>query len=392
MPARRFSLQLSLFNIFLFLGMGVQLPFLPLWLKYKGLEAGEIGIVIAAMTAIRVVAAPLGAFIADRYGNRRRVIAVSALVSFAGYVVMANVEGLWTILAAALMASAFFAPVAPLAEGMAVEGSAAHGLIYGRIRLWASLSFLLGSLISGALLETVPIGSVIHLIAGAQGLLAVAAALLLPVDPARHRHKESRLRAGDAVTLAATGSFALFIAAVSLGQASHGLLYSFGSVHWDQLGYGKLAIGILWATAVMTEVTIFAFSNRPVARFGAATLIATGIAGGLLRWTIMGFDPPGWLLFPVQALHAASFALTHLGTMHFIQDRVPAGLRNTAQGIYAAASGGIVMSSVMWLSGPLYGAYGGAAYFFMAGISAVALVLALRLRRLSPIEPAEAAP
>src|SRR3990172_5510109 len=129
MPARRFSLQLSLFNIFLFLGMGVQLPFLPLWLKYKGLEAGEIGIVIAAMTAIRVVAAPLGAFIADRYGNRRRVIAVSALVSFAGYIVMANAGGLWAILAAAVMASAFYAPVGPLAEALAVEGSAAHGLV-----------------------------------------------------------------------------------------------------------------------------------------------------------------------------------------------------------------------------------------------------------------------
>lgn len=391
MPARRFSLQLSLFNIFLFLGMGVQLPFLPLWLKYKGLEAGEIGIVIAAMTAIRVVAAPLGAFIADRYGNRRRVIAVSALVSFAGYIVMANVEGLWTILAAALMASAFFAPVAPLAEGMAVEGSAAHGLVYGRIRLWASLGFLLGSLISGALLESVPIGSVIHLIAGAQGLLAVAAALLLPADPAEQRQPDRQMRVGDALTLAASGSFALFIAAVSVGQASHGLLYGFGSVHWDQLGYGKLAIGILWGTAVMTEVIFFAFSNRPAARFGAAALIAAGIAGGMLRWTIMGFDPPGWLMFPVQALHAASFALAHLGTMHFIQDRVPAGLRNTAQGIYAAVSGGIVMSSVVWLSGPLYGAYGGAAYFFMAGLSAVALALALRLRRISPTGPGAAA-
>lgn len=390
MPARQFSVRLSVFNLFLFLGMGVQLPFLPLWLQYKGLAAGEIGIVIAAMTAIRVVAAPLGAFIADRYGNRRRVIAVSALVSFAGYIVMANAGGLWAILAAAVMASAFYAPVGPLAEALAVEGSAAHGLVYGRIRLWASLSFLLGSLVSGALLETVPVGSVIHLIAGAQGLLAVAAALLLPADPAQHRQQESRLGAVDVITLVATGSFALFIVAVSVGQASHGLFYGFGSVHWDHLGYGKLMIGTLWATAVMTEVVLFAFSARPVARYSAATLIAAGVAGGLLRWTIMGFDPPTWLLFPAQALHAASFALTHLGTMHFIQDKVPAGLRNTAQGIYAAVSGGIVMSSIVWLSGPLYGAYGGAAYFFMAGFSAVALALALRLQRLSPKAPGAA--
>ncbi len=392
MPARNFSLRLSLFNLFLFLGMGVQVPFLPLWLQYKGLSGGEIGIVIAALTAIRVVAAPLGAFIADRYGNRRRVIVVSALASFAGYIAMANANGLWTILAASLMASAFHAPSAPLAEALAVEGSAAHGLVYGRIRLWASLSFLLGSLVSGALLETVPIGAVIHLIAGAQGLLAIAAALLLPADPAQDGRPESKLRAGDAVTLVASGSFALFIAAVSVGQASHGLLYGFGSVHWNQLGYGKSTIGSLWATCVMAEVLLFAFSARPAARFGAVTLIAAGIAGGLLRWTIMGFDPPAWLLFPVQALHAASFALTHLGTMHFIQDTVPAGLRNTAQGIHAAVSGGIVMSSVVWLSGPLYDAYGGAAYFFMAGLSAAALALALRLRNISPTETAAAAP
>jgi PPP family 3-phenylpropionic acid transporter len=106
----------------------------------------------------------------------------------------------------------------------------------------------------------------------------------------------------------------------------------------------------------------------------------------------MGFDPPAVLLFPLQVLHAASFALTHLGTMYFIQDNVPPGMRNTAQGIHAAASGGIAMAGIMWLSGPLYGYYGGAAYFFMAGLSALALALALRLRRLSPTAPAAAAP
>jgi PPP family 3-phenylpropionic acid transporter len=281
--------------------------------------------------------------------------------------------------------------VAPLAEALAVEGSAAHGLHYGRIRLWASLSFLAGSLIAGALLETLPVSQVIVLIAGAQGLLA-AAAVLLPADPMQQRHRESGLRPGSVMTLVASGSFALFIAAVSVGQASHGLLYAFGSVHWDHLGYGKLTIGALWAVGVSAEVALFAFSSRAVTRFGALALIVAGIAGGLLRWSAMGFDPPAVLLFPLQALHAASFALTHLGTMYFIQDNVPPGMRNTAQGIHAAASGGIAMAGIMWLSGPLYGYYGGAAYFFMAGLSALALALALRLRRLSPTAPGAAAP
>ena len=56
---------------------------------------------------------------------------------------------------------------------MAVEGSARYGLDYGRIRLWASLSFLAGSLLAGALLEVIPVSAVILLIAAAQGLGAL---------------------------------------------------------------------------------------------------------------------------------------------------------------------------------------------------------------------------
>ena len=43
-----------------------------------------------------------------------------------------------------------------------------------------------------------------------------------------------------------------------------------------------------------------------------------------------------WMLPLLQALHALSFAATHLGSMHFLARVAPAGRGATAQGDFAA--------------------------------------------------------
>ena len=94
------------------------------------------------------------------------------------------------------------------------------------------------------------------------------------------------------------------------------------------------------------------------------------------------------ITFCTQALHAVSFAMLHLGAMHYIRLNVPYGLRNSAQGLYAAASGGVAMSAVMGLTGLLYEHLHGGTYLAMAGISLAALSFGLALKRLSPTSQA----
>lgn len=383
MPASQFTFRLSFFNLCLFLASGVQLPFLPLWLQSRGLGTAEIALVVAAMTGIRVVAAPLGAYLAEAINDRRRVMIVASFASFFAYVAMAFVDGFWPIIIAGTTATAFYSPVLPLTEAFSVEGSAHHGTDYGRIRLWASISFLTGGMVGGVLLEILPISWAIVLIATGQAGLALAS-LILPDDPVRRATHQPRARVGEVAAVMFGGSFIIFLAAAGIGQASHGLNYAFASVHWDRLGYGEATIGELWAAAVIAETVFFAFSARLVRNTAPAVLIAIGVAGGLVRWLVLGLDPPLPVLFLAQMLHASSFALTHLGTMRYVQQAVPAGMRNTVQAFYSALAGGILLSSVMWASGTLYAGLGGSAYFVMAGLSAIALGLALILVRVNP--------
>jgi PPP family 3-phenylpropionic acid transporter len=167
MPARIFSLRFSIFYAFMAIGAGIQLPFLPLWLHARGLTVGEIAIVVAGMTAIRILAVPLAAFVSDRYQNRRSVIIVCGFAAFAAFLMLAFATSFWLIFSFSLLASFCWAPVFPLAESFSVDGSAAHRIDYGRMRLWASLSFLTGSLGGGILLQLLSINSVIFLMAGA---------------------------------------------------------------------------------------------------------------------------------------------------------------------------------------------------------------------------------
>ncbi len=383
MSKRLFTIRLSAFNAFLFLGSGIQMPFLPLWLKDKALSEAEIALVMALMMAVRIFAMPVGTFIADVTKNRRRVIQFAALGSFAAYLLMHFMVGFVPILLTGMLAAALLAPVVPLSETLSLEGSAHYGIDYGRIRMWASLSFLSGSLIAGALLDVIPVTHVVLLIAAAQGLGALMT-LVLPHDAALRKTSPAgfSLPALGAVVLSAT--FVIFLAAASIGQASHGMLYAMGSVHFDALGYSKFSIGKLWAASVITEILMFAFSNRFYRALGAVNLIAIGTGLGIIRWAVTGLGPPIEAMFVIQMLHAATFGFTHLGTMHYMREKVPEHMRNSAQGIYSALASGVLLSATMWSSGPLYAAFGGSAFFIMAGVAAIACGLALILKAVSP--------
>ncbi|MFO1033185.1 MAG: MFS transporter [Hyphomicrobiales bacterium] len=383
MPLRRFSLHFSLAYALMMLGSGVQLPFLPLWLSAKGIGVGGIAAIVAAMSLVRVVATPGFAWAVDHFGHRRAMIRVSAILSFLVYASLTVLDGFWPIAAACLLAASLFSPIFPLSEGYAVEASAALGLDYGKIRLWASLSFLSGSLGSGWLLSRLDPLDTAMILAAAMGLCVIST-LILPPEPGHMQRREANENGPSAARFLLASGFTLFLLTAAIAQSSHGLQNSFSSVYWSSLGYSPGIIGFLWAIAVLSEVLFFGYSAKLSGRYGPGFFFLAGIIGAVLRWIIAAYATSLPLIAAGQTLHAASFAMTHLGTMHMIQRVVPPNLRNRAQGMHSALSGGLVMAGSIRLSGPLYDALGAHAFLVMAAMAMFALAMALMLLRLNP--------
>ena len=392
MTAQHFKIRFSACYGLLMIGNGVQLPFLPLWLHAKGLSVSQIASVVAAMMAVRIIGAPSFALLADRTGNRRLVIQVCSVLALLAYMTLPFANGFNEILAVSLWGAFFFAPVNPLIEGFGVDASAALGLDFGRLRLWASISFLTGSLISGALLTMLSPLETVWLIADAQ-VFSVIATFMLPQDPEREtlKHHASALEFGEAFKFLLASHFTMFLFAASLANSSHGMLYSFSSVYWTSLGFGTFTIGLLWAAAIVGEVLFFTFSQRFVQAVGVERLLAIGLFGGIVRWVGTAIVTNEYMMLALQMLHGVSFACAHFALMQFIRAHVPANLRNTAQGLYAALAGGLLLSSVTWMSGPLYENYGGKGFVAMALISAIGLAIAIYYIRTNPKVPGTAA-
>lgn len=185
----------------------------------------------------------------------------------------------------------------------------------------------------------------------------------------------------DVRALFASPVFLLFLISASLVQASHAVYYGFGTLHWRAIGIPAGTIGALWATGVMAEILLFAYSRAAIARIGMTGLILAGALACVFRWVWTAQDPSLWVLFPLQTLHALSFGATHLGAIHFITAAVPERYAATAQGIYASFSMGIIMGIMTMISGPLYDALGGHAYLAMGLTGAVASLGAWALWR-----------
>jgi PPP family 3-phenylpropionic acid transporter len=357
-----FAPRLAALYAAMFVMLGIQLPFFPVWLKAKGLDAQTIGLVLAIPMVVRVFAIPFAARAADRYDALRAAIIAASCASVAGYVLTGMAEGAMVILVTFSLASLAFTPVMPLTEAYALRGLATHRRAYGPVRLWGSAAFIAGSFAAGFAADVMPARELIWLIVAALLLNVLAAFALAPLSPPAPPAPEMAQTRGS---LLRDPVFVAVLAAAGLIQASHAVYYGFSALEWRAAGLDGTTIAGLWALGVVAEIILFAMSGRLPLPLTPLVLIMLGAGGAVLRWTAMAFHPPAALLPWLQLLHALSFGSTYLGSLNFVAQRARHGQGATAQGYLAVASGA-AMAAAMGISGVLYAVFGSLAYAAMA--------------------------
>ena len=371
------ALPIALFYAAIFLYIGVQLPFWPVWLTAHGVTAAEIGVLLSVAAWIRAFAPPLIAQIADRTGRPKRLIVVLLAATICSYALFALVDGFWPLLAVSALAALAFGAILPLSENLAMRASHEHGFDYGRVRLWGSLTFIVGATFGGRLLVGREADFVLTMMLAALGL-ALLASLALP----RSTTAKSKSARPPIADLLSRPVFIVFLLAAGLTQASHAAYYGFATLHWRAAGISNDVIGALWAEGVIAEVALFAYSGAIARKLGPTRLLALGVVAGLIRWSALGLTTELWALVAVQGLHALTFAATHLAAMHFLLRAVPASYSSTAQGLYSGLGTGALMGLAMIVSGALYGAFGAVAFMSMAALSLAGGVAAIALARM----------
>ena len=180
----RFALNLGLFYAAYFLFGGIQLPFFPLWLDARGLDASTIGLVIALPMVVRVVAVPIITRQADRYRRLKVTLVICSAAGALAMTAVGLVNGALAILIAVTIAAIAVAPVLSLGEAYALSGLGSRGRAYGPVRLWGSVAFIAGNVGAGYLLGAIAPVHLIWLIVAALVVTVVAAVALVPLETA----------------------------------------------------------------------------------------------------------------------------------------------------------------------------------------------------------------
>ena len=358
---------------------GILSPILPGFLAARGLSPGEIGTLLAAAGALRIVVGPLSGAVADRRRAGRPVLAAS--VALAGLAVLAHLPGagFWQLLGPALLYAAGTAAPAPLADALALAAARGGTVFqYGWVRAAGSASFIAATAAAGWLIAAS--GLAAALIAGG-GLFVAAAAAALALPVRDGSAKVGGWLGQNVDGLLRLARFRRILFAGSLVIGAHSLHDAFAMILWRGAGIGAGTAGLLWSGSVAAEVLVFLLAGPPLlARIGLPAGIAVAACAGALRWAVLASTTAVPLIAAAEALHGLSFALLHLACLGLIEAATPPELRATALALYGTVALGLSGVLATLASGALYGAFGASAFWAMAALSLAALPLVPGLR------------
>ena len=384
------TLRLGLFYGAIFIGSGVSSPYMPVWFAHHGLSGSRIGLILALPMLARAFTAPLLAVWADSFRLRRTALVLLSLGVTAAYAAMVARGGFgwWTVMWFA--ASSMFSTLPPLVDVMTLRRARLDGFNFGWPRGIGSAAFIVGNVGMGAILTHGSPDAVLVWMLAAVAATALAARVLLPPDPVHEAGHEADFadRMAGLSGLLRDPAFMTAVVSAGLIQSAHAFYYGFSTLAWKQQGIATSLTGALWATGVGAEI-VFLWCLEPWRRrVGPRNLLMLGGLAAVVRWSVLAFSPPLWALFPLQALHAFSYAATFIASLLLVERLSTPRTASAAQTLNSALSGGVLSGLATLASGPLFDRFGAKGYLLMTALCVLGLAGAMRLYSLRRLDAA----
>ena len=364
----------SVFYFLYFAAFGIYVPYWTLYLHHLKLSPVQIATVYAVPSIARIFLPILYGYLADRWRARRSFLIVAAAGQIVPMVLLIQFHSYSWILFCISIFSIFNAVILPFTEATVQEEQEKGRLDYGRTRLWGTFSFILLAISFGKLLDHVEDTWILY---GFSFFLVFLSAISFsfPQGHAEFAYKSEQTRE----VMLQRNTWIFFLCSF-LMYLSHGSFYGFYSIYLSQLGVKESAIGLHWAVAAGSEVSIFFFAAWILRSLRKEFLFSLCLLFAALRWFLVySVTSTGWLL-AVQCLHAFTFGAFHITSMKFVHILFPTGSRSLGQSIYSSSTSGYGSVIGVMLSGVLWGAHGARAFLFSSGIAFLAFALSLMFR------------
>ncbi|MDR6551620.1 MFS transporter [Paenibacillus qinlingensis] len=302
--------------------------YLPLVLKEKGLSLLEIGAFLSAGLVAGAVAQPSWGAVSDRLGGVKRIILCCLVGMTVGLGILFTSEDSMLLLIGYLIFVIFSSPVIPLVDSWNMSLSEIGGRPYGAYRIWGSLGFACAAPCMGWISQQT--GPVVLYVLYSGGLvLSLICLLPLPDEP---RHTSST-KSNWSIMMIWTGKPGLWFimgALLLLGCASRAA-DNFTGIYAQDIGGTELFVGLCWSVAALCEIPFFYRASAWLDKYGPIRVLCTAAACYGVKWLLIWTTGNLAGLMISQTLQGATFALMYVAAMYYVRSIVPMALRSTGQ-------------------------------------------------------------
>ncbi len=363
---------------FYYATLGALLPYWSLYLQHLEFDASQIGELSAVLLVTKIIAPTVWAYVADHSGQRMRVTRIAVFAGMCIFALVLPAREYWTLLLVLACFGFFWNAALPQFEASTMNYLGGNRYLYGRVRLWGSIGFVITVLALAPLLQ----GQGIRYLPWV--VLVILSGIWL--SSLRVQDPPGRGSAGKHASLLATclrpSVIALLLAAFLI-QMSHGAYYTFFSIYLEEHGYSRTEVGQLWVLGVLAEIVLFLVVYRLLSRFGARRLLGMAMLLTAFRWWLIAMYAANLpVLLVAQLLHAASYGLFHASAICMVDKYFSGALQGRGMAIYSSISFGLGASLGSLVSGYTWNAVGASGVYLLAmGIAAIALLQYLWLGR-----------
>lgn len=321
--------------------LGIFLPYWARYLAHQGFLSAESGMIFATVGLAKLIAPTLWARWADRSQRRSFILRLASVLTLVFFSLIARLDHFYGMLLAMSCFSFSWNAVMPQVEVITLQRTQNDSQAYARIRLWGSVGFIVMVGSGGVVIDVFGIAYVATMLTAffsAQLMIF----LLLKTSPIMENKGENVWPWRQLISTLTQPHFLLFFVIYFLLQMSHAPYYTFFDSYLHGLGYNTRGIGLLIALGVVAEIILFFYVGHLLARVSLAKGLLVALLLTALRWFVLAnFATHAGVLFFSQALHAASFGLTHAIAVKWLFSRFPAGNKSQGQAFYASVTWGL---------------------------------------------------
>lgn len=347
------ELRASVFHFTVFLSTGVSSVYLAIWLSEKGIPADEIGIINAVPVLILLGINLFVGRLADKASDWRTVIVIMAILAGAFPIGLFFVSEFWGILLVWSVCAMSAGSIPPVIDAATVRLTQRNGSDFGKVRAWGTVGYMLATTTTGVVIAMAGPQAFVPLFF-ALAILRTLAALQLPRFRAPPQQPVlAAVKPGAAKLREVLRPwFVLPLLAFALVNSTHAILSGFAAFVWHNNGISDATIGPLIAISAASEAVLMFVWKRIGCRVSARQMILLAAIVTVFRWAVMAFNPPVYLLFVLQMLHAITFGIGYFGMVHFIVNWTSEEIAAEAQGFAYVLQQGVSVVALIgfgWL-------------------------------------------